>query len=65
MLLSLHIFVHHCTLKQALLRINKIHVHYCSAVQHAARRLILFDPPVLAKFVRNNIMCKNQVEDKT
>src|SRR6218665_2941277 len=30
---------------------------------HAARRLISFGPPVLAKFVRN--LCKNQVKDKT
>src|SRR6218665_443678 len=37
---------------------------YCSAVQpaargpHAARQLVSCGPPVLAKFVRNNIMCK-------
>src|SRR6218665_2723188 len=34
---------------------------------HAARRLISCGPPVLAKFVRNNIslFVKNQVKDKT
>jgi len=35
-----------------------LYIFYASAVQPAARRLISCCPPVLAKFVRNNIMCK-------